>query len=427
MENTGDDKELTLIRNDRNAVMSRLILSAPLNLKLTKVMMKFAQDRNIIGYMSDLLTGINEVAGRRTITYHCGTLTYDVRRPFKGVDGNMHWITPANYLTHMDIIRHLSFGGLGDTLQMIGNYFPNLEELTCYQIAFIGVSEYKELRVHRDLHGITDYGWNILIPIILVDESPPELMIYSDNRKKQHEVKYKLGEAVLLGSEALHSTNPVRYIDGKFRLMLSVFVAQISTVNVDLLLHDVTQKWPRSRKLLLDLAKDPHWTRENGLSMPILPIDNVVGSAWYRRFEELKAFKVDHGHFFVTALDDPGLSEWATQQRLKAKRMVSGQKCNGMCEERYNLLLSIGFPFQEKRRNMKSAVVWRKCYEELVSFHDTHKHCNVSPSHGVPRLCNWVRKQCQDLKDKLESKKLSMEECHQVELLNKLGFRWSLR
>ena len=104
-------------------------------------------------------------------------------------------------------------------------------------------------------------------------------------------VKFHLGTAVVLGDGGVHATNMVDYTGGSFRLMASVYIADISKYNVLALVADVSQKYPNSWKQLMQMTEQPHWTRQFGLSLPTIPVKDWVGCNWYSSFEKVKALR----------------------------------------------------------------------------------------------------------------------------------------
>jgi hypothetical protein len=137
----------------------------------------------------------------------------------------------------------------------------------------------------------------------------------------------------VLRDGGIHATNEVNYSGGSFQLMASVYFADITKLNVKQLLSDVSQKYPKSVKLLLEMAEKPQWCRQLGLNMPMIPVADRVGHDWYRSFQKLIKYKEAHGHVFITPYEDYALSEWAYRQCFYAHLMRSGQPCFGMTQE----------------------------------------------------------------------------------------------
>jgi hypothetical protein len=400
----------------------------PLPDTLTETMLSYAKTRNIYALCRDLVEE-NSLRGGGSDTHLSGALMFHIKHPFGQDMTNMHWISPADDATQQDMLRHLGVGGFGDVLQQFGDYFPYIMKLVCYQLSFLVVSQCFLKRPHADLSGNGSTAWNVLFPLVLVEESGDELVVYSDNKKVSATVKYELGTAVVLGDGGIHATNEVNYSSGSFRLMASVYVADICKLNVQQLLTDVSQKYPKSVKLLSEMAEKPHWSRQLGLNMPTIPVADRVGRDWYRSFEKLKVYKETVGHVFITPHEDYALSEWAYRQRFYAHLMRSGQPCFGMTPERHRLLASIGFKWSSDRKAMKYGVTWETRYNELVDFHKTHGNCNVKPSHRMPVLCSWVRNQRRFLRQfKANSAKpMSDLDVARAEKLDRLGIRWSGR
>jgi hypothetical protein len=290
-----------VLNGDRHISGSLLML--PLLDTLTETMLSYVETRNTYDLCRDLVEG-NSLRGGGSDMHLSGSLTFDIKHPFGQDMTNMHWISPADDATQQDMLRHLGVGGFGDILQEFGLYFPYLTKLVCYQLSFLVVSQCFLKWPHADLSSNGSTAWNVLFPLVLVEDSCDELVVYSNNKKVSATVKYQLGTAVVLGDGGIHATNEVNYSGGSFRLMASVYVADITKLNVKQLLSDVSQKYPKSVKLLLEMAEKPQWCRQLGLNMPTIPVADRVGHDWYRSFQKLIKYKEAHGHVFITPYED---------------------------------------------------------------------------------------------------------------------------
>ena len=372
------------IMDHNNHVISDKMLMIPLPQALTETVLSYVRTRNIYVLCKDLLDG-NLLRGGGADKHHCGSLTFDIKRPFAKDATNMHWISPSDDATHQDLLHYLGFTGFGDVLQQFGKYFPHIGKLTCYQLSFIAVSHVHKIRPHADLTCNGNTAWNILFPLKLVEGSTDELMVFSDNKVVSDTVKFHLGTAVVLGDGGVHATNMVDYTGGSFRLMASVYIADISKYNVLALVADVSQKYPNSWKQLMQMTEQPHWTWQSGLSLPTIPVKDWVGRNWYSSFEKVKAFKEAHGHCFITPYNDPSLSEWVYRQRHYYNLMCSCRRAFGMTEERHRLLTSIGFSWTPDRKAISLASLGIQGIKNLLTF--TNSMDTVTSSHPIGCLC----------------------------------------
>lgn len=112
----------------------------------------------------------------------------------------------------------------------------------------------------------------------------------------------------------------------------------------------------------------------------------ITDRHWQDRYEELLAFKKQHGHTRVTTHAGPHskLGEWLSQQRKNHRR-------GSLPPERVQLLEEAGVdwsPSTDPRLSNKQTL---ERLAQLRQFHEQHGHANVpkiSPSH--PGLGNWA-------------------------------------
>lgn len=139
--------------------------------------------------------------------------------------------------------------------------------------------------------------------------------------------------------------------------------------------------------------------------------EESVSEAWKHRFEELRAYKQQHGDCDVPSKwdQDEPLANWVSMQRQlrKAGKLAPGRAA---------LLEEIGFSW----RADDSKRSWHTRYTELVAFKNTYGHCEVSPQDPEnSSLGVWVSNQRVNRK----RGKLSPE---QEKLLSELGFVWQI-
>jgi|GEM_PF-1654261 len=139
--------------------------------------------------------------------------------------------------------------------------------------------------------------------------------------------------------------------------------------------------------------------------------EESVSEAWKNRFEELNAYKREHGDCDVPSKWDQNepLANWVSMQRQlrKADKLVAG---------RVALLEEIGFSW----RANDSKRSWDTRYAELVAFKNEHGHCDASTQDPEnSSLGVWAANQRVNRK----RGKLSPE---QERLLSELGFSWQI-
>jgi hypothetical protein len=130
---------------------------------------------------------------------------------------------------------------------------------------------------------------------------------------------------------------------------------------------------------------------------------------WQEKFEELQAFKEEHGHPNVPALyaANTALGSWCRRQRKDYKKAK-------LAADKIGLLEGVGFVWDALETQ------WQEKFVELKAFKAEHEHPNV-PAHYAanPALGSWCLNQRQDYKKgQLAADKIA--------LFEDLGFAWDL-
>jgi hypothetical protein len=129
---------------------------------------------------------------------------------------------------------------------------------------------------------------------------------------------------------------------------------------------------------------------------------------WEQRLEELKQFKLQHGHTDVP-IDYPHLGIWVLNQRFNLQDMP---------KERIDKLDEIGFTWNYNTRSSNEKA-WNAKYQKLLAYIRKHGHANV-PKSNEPLSC-WVRKQRYEY-SKFIKKKKSQINRERINKLNAVGF-----
>jgi len=183
------------------------------------------------------------------------------QRPAKYWTSNMHWVSPADEKTHEEYLKVLAKGNFDMVLDALGKYL-GLEGLVAYHLTFIGVSHSEKGFMHRDTYGTGAAVYNVIIPLILVDDALPELAIgdYFDE-DLVGTLKYKVGTAAMMGDEAMHGTEACDYRQHKgLRMAATVYIADINEVNVNAISEQtLTQIFPLPDTSWLMAQRSRHW------------------------------------------------------------------------------------------------------------------------------------------------------------------------
>lgn len=144
---------------------------------------------------------------------------------------------------------------------------------------------------------------------------------------------------------------------------------------------------------------------------------------WNEYLEQVKAFKVNHGHCLVphTYPENQHLARWVKRQRRQYKLMKEGDPTSTMTKERFEILHREGFIWDSHD------VIWRERHAQLLEYKKNFGHCRVpSYSKKYPQLASWVKCQRRQFKLFWEGKRSSMS-TERTKLLDDIGFTWEVR
>ena len=331
------------------------------------------------------------------------------RRPFHPSD--MYWISPSDATSHQELLSVLGSGGFEAVLKQIASVLPShAKHLTVYQLSFMVLSYCQSADIHVDfddsLSGIT---WSVIIPVILVNNSPPKLLVKHTISGAVHEWKYELGQALVWGPKTEHSTAVVQYNDGVYRMCLSINLAFFCPGNVRVICSDISQQYPpRRTNFLLAWAKNPHWQRMGSnhcvTSLPQFSNEALLGAEWCQKYNELLSV-ID------TTKASPSLRQWMAHQRY-CYSLKHGNRCVGdedMCKSksvlsysrtltwfREFMLQQISFRFTCDRDEGVNQAKWLVMYAALQDYYMKHGNCAVSRQTNA-KLYLWIRRQRQVL------------------------------
>jgi hypothetical protein len=187
-----------------------------------------------------------------------------IQRPAKKWYSNLHWLSPADNKSHEHYLQALSIAGFDDMLKGIGE-FLGLDTLVVFHVTFIAVSQSTRGYVHTDVSDTGVRTFNVIVPLMKAENSPPELDIQADEVDGRiGRYPYELNVAALMGDDSWHGTSAVDYrVEKDMRLAATVYIAEVTEDNVDSIMNDYTQAYPpRDPDLLLSWA-GRHWMRED--------------------------------------------------------------------------------------------------------------------------------------------------------------------
>jgi len=158
---------------------------------------------------------------------------------------------------------------------------------------------------------------------------------------------------------------------------------------------------------------------------------------WRKMFQELVAYKKEHGNLRINFNTHRPLYRWADRQKLQYVILKKGEP-SLLTSERVRLLQSVDFPWWKENENAaptfdRSDEWWSRQYEELRLFHSKYGHVRISRNQGAQvkdekvsfRLVEfgtWNRKQYKIWKSgDRERSRLNDDRIH---LLRDLGFEF---
>uniref|UniRef100_A0A7S1ZGB7 Helicase-associated domain-containing protein n=3 Tax=Ditylum brightwellii TaxID=49249 RepID=A0A7S1ZGB7_9STRA len=158
----------------------------------------------------------------------------------------------------------------------------------------------------------------------------------------------------------------------------------------------------------------------------------VKAGKWKKHYEDLLAFKEQHGHCMVptrTSKEYKDLGSWVAVQRMEYRNAKEG-KASQLNPERTELLEKAGFVWNV------TDYKWQEMYEKLVTFRSEQGHCNVPERYPQDQtLSNWVERQRKEysmLRDETvnsekdaigRTRRMRMTE-ERMKLMNDIGFQW---
>lgn len=132
---------------------------------------------------------------------------------------------------------------------------------------------------------------------------------------------------------------------------------------------------------------------------------NINEFDWEVKFNDLKKYFNQHGHFDVNQSDNDykGLYNWL----YKIKK-------NGIPEEKKKLFDDIGFEFIDNKRSN-----WFDMFSQLAKFKETNGHTNIPIKYSPNQeLAKWV------LAQKVLHRKNELDK-DKLDILNAIGFQWT--
>jgi len=194
-------------------------------------------------------------------------LLWAVQRPGNHFLSDIHWFAPADEWTHEVMLRLLFQGGFRETLQAIGDYF-HLNTLTIQSVGFLAVSYAENEGMHIDFED-AGKAFNLLVPIVLpINNTEPEFKLIGFNETTENihaAIKLEKNVGVLVGDKTWHGTRDCDHTPTRqMRVMLSVYLADLTRENVDVIAQDRTAIFPVQGEVnWLWAQQGRHWRKNS--------------------------------------------------------------------------------------------------------------------------------------------------------------------
>lgn len=178
-----------------------------------------------------------------------------------------HYVSPWDEAARVSFLRALGTNGFNTVLEGIGKTF-GLDNMTCFFLAFMGVSECDNSFTHTDIYATGEKAFNMIWPIVIVNGSKPELDIISDDANVVLSTNYETDVSVLMGDWVYHKTSRIDYSEkGQMRIVVNAYCGQIDESNAKMMhyIYDGEDPAPFCDQFKLPI-EEIHWG--NGISLP---------------------------------------------------------------------------------------------------------------------------------------------------------------
>ena len=194
-----------------------------------------------------------------------------LQRPAASWRSNLHWLSPGAGPAHEHYLQALSVAGFDEVLKAIGEYL-NMDGLVAFHVTFIAVSHSTKGYLHHDMDGTGRKMYNCIIPLILANETNPELDLQDlhpdlsedDQEYRVGRYQYEYDVSGMMGDGAVHGTSAVDYrMNKEMRMAATVYITDVNEGNVDSLTNQYTQAYPPSDRELLLSWRGRHWRKDD--------------------------------------------------------------------------------------------------------------------------------------------------------------------
>lgn len=209
-----------------------------------------------------------------------------LQRPAPEWRSNLHWFSPGAGPAHEHYLQALSVAGFDEILDGIGQYL-GMDGLVAFHVTFIGVSFSTRGYLHHDVVETSGKVYNVIIPLMLANETGPELDLCGRKPDAPEDAaynslvgryRYEYNVASMMGDGAVHATSACDYRNTKeMRMAATVYIADVNDDNIDNVMNHYTQAYPPPDEDLLRSWIGRHWRKGDPTrSLPKPPPGHIL-------------------------------------------------------------------------------------------------------------------------------------------------------
>ena len=168
------------------------------------------------------------------------TQKWFLQRPASEWQSNLHWLSPSDAESQNRYLEALSAGGFDQVLDGIGRTF-RMDGLVAFHVTFIAVSHSTKGFIHHDVTSTDAKVFNVIIPLLLAEETGPELDLGSSMCKTLLNGKRADTETYMAWTEMGNLMISVSAVIGMNMMLLPSWVMMLSMQHL-LLTTDETKR-----------------------------------------------------------------------------------------------------------------------------------------------------------------------------------------
>eukprot|EP00986_Skeletonema_menzelii_P017587 scaffold20570_cov148-Skeletonema_menzelii.AAC.8 len=185
---------------------------------------------------------------------------------------NMHFVAAWNEAARKSIYEGLGDAGFDLAIKGIGERF-GYDNITCFHASYMGMTHCDKAKPHSDIYATQDKSWNIVFPLITVEDTDPELSILAEDMNTVVGVHYLKDIGYAMGDFGYHQTRPSNYFDparsdgeesaAPIRVVFGAYCSQVDETNIAMLRHiyDGDDPAPFADQFTELPMREVHWTK----------------------------------------------------------------------------------------------------------------------------------------------------------------------